>query len=189
MYICNTSSLLVPSNPPATTSWWFKWAPLMPFSPLQKYYTTLLQLQHISTWQFWLFFHTIIKKKSHTTAEKPVQQTIMSKVTDTQETMMALHITEWCKPGTVSDKINFGKVPAPPAPQKTEVGKLLNCSNRCNWFVRYVLVLIVLLSFHSLQWSASKPHPFKSTTLRWCKTRPPVVGCTIPEHRRSKNQW
>jgi hypothetical protein len=48
----------------------------------------------------------------------------MSKISaDTQETMMALHITEWCKPGTVSEKINFGKVQAPPVPQKTDVGK------------------------------------------------------------------
>ena len=34
---------------------------------------------------------------------------------------MALHISEWCAPGSVPEKISFGKIIAPPEPTKNEV--------------------------------------------------------------------
>ena len=35
--------------------------------------------------------------------------------------MKAAYVTEWCALGTVADQVSFGDVPAPPAPQKTQV--------------------------------------------------------------------
>jgi alcohol dehydrogenase len=47
----------------------------------------------------------------------------MSKVDTLSEDnmMLALHVNQWCTPGTVPEKIRFDKMVAPPAPQKSEV--------------------------------------------------------------------